>query len=137
MHQNLYNTRYLYNTSVVGNVFYRRGNIVISSLDPTYNNVISGSNWTLSYKGTHTIYEYSILTRIKKGDFNLTMNKTALKSPKSDLLINEMTGSLMKPYATTIGYYNDKGELLVVAKLAQPLQMRDDVDINIWIKFDA
>lgn len=137
LHQNLYNTRYLYNTSVVGNVFYRRGNIVLNSLDPTYNNVISGSNWTLSYRGTHTVYEYSILTRIKKGDFNLTVNKTALKSPKSDLLITEMTGSLMKPYATTIGYYNDKGDLLVVAKLGQPLAMRDDVDINIWTKFDA
>lgn len=137
LHQNLYNNRYLYNTSVVGNVFYRRGNIVISSLDPTYNNVISGSNWTLSYKGTHTIYEYSILARIKKSNFGLTMNPTARKSSKSDLLINDMTGSLLRPYATTIGFYNDKGELLVIGKFAQAIQMREDVDINIWTKFDA
>lgn len=137
LHQNLYNTRYLYNTSVVGNVFYRRGNIVLSSLDPTYNNVISGSNWTLSYKGTHTIYEYSILTRIKKSDFNLTMNPTARISPKSSLLINEMTGSIMAPYASTIGFYNTKGDLLVIAKLGQPIAMRQDVDINILVKFDG
>lgn len=137
LHQNLYNTRYLYNTSVVGNVFYRRGNIVLSSLDPTYNNVISGSNWTLSYRGTHTIYEYEVICRIKKGDFNLTMNPTARISPKSDLLINEMTGSVMKPYYTTFGLYNDKGQLLAIGKTGQPVQMRDDVDVNWIIRWDA
>lgn len=137
LHTNLYNTRYLYNTSVVGNVFYRRGNIVINSMDPTYTTFLSGSNWTLSYQGTHTIYEYEVICRIKKGSFNLTMNPSARKSPKSDLLINEMTGSIMKPYFTTIGLYNIKGDLLAVAKMGQAVQMRDDVDINLIAKWDG
>ncbi len=136
-HTNLYNTRYLYNTSAVGNVFYRRGNIVISSMDPTYNNMLSGSNWSLSYRGTHTIYEYSCYVRIKKGDFNLTMNPTARKSPKSDLLINDMIGSLLNPYYTTIGLYNTKGDLLVIGKLGQPVEMRNDVDVNWRIQWDG
>lgn len=135
-HSNL-SSSYAYNTGVVGNIFYRTGNIVITSVDPIYNRVVQGSNWVLNYEGTHTIYEYSILSRIRKGDFNLTMNPTARRSPKSDQLISDFTGSLLKPYATTIGFYNDKGELLVVAKLGQALQMREDVDINILTKFDG
>lgn len=134
-HADLATSSYAYNTSVVGNVFYRQGNIVLSPLDPRYKDMLSGS-YTVNYRGTHTIYQYEILSRIRKGDFNLTLNPTALKSPKSDLLINEMTGSLLKPYFTTIGYYNDRGTLLAVAKMGQPVQVRDDVDINVIARMD-
>lgn len=136
-HTNLYTSSYCYNTPIVGNVFYRTGNIVINSMNSLYNRVVQGTNWVLNYEGTHTIYEYSILSRIRKGDFNLTLNPSARRSPKSDQLISDFTGSLLRPYATTIGFYNDKGELLVIAKLGQPLQMREDVDINILTKFDS
>jgi hypothetical protein len=75
------------------------------------------------------------LARIKKGDFNLTLNPSALQNPNSDLLKSEMTGSLQDgalfPYFTEIGLYNRYGELLVVGKTSQPIQIRDDVDMNI------
>jgi hypothetical protein len=126
----------MYQTAVVGNVFYRQGNIVISSLFPTYQNAFKG-NWTVKYEGTHTVYQYEVLCRVKKGSFNMTYNPTARMSYKSDLLIPDMTGSGMMPYATTIGLYNDKGDLVAVAKLAQPVQMRDDVDINFVVRWDV
>ena len=75
--------------------------------------------------------------RIKKGSFNLSYNPTARQSFKSDLLIDEMTGSLLLPYMTTIGLYNDEGDCVAVAKMGQPVQMRDDVDINILVRWDA
>lgn len=130
------NKDYMYNTAICGNVFYRRGNIVISPLYHKYSNIFSGS-YEIEYKGTHTLYQYEVLCRIRKGDFNLTMNKTALKSSKSDLLINDLTGSLLKPYFTTIGLYNDQGHLMAVGKMGQPIQVRDDVDINIAMRFDG
>jgi hypothetical protein len=37
---------------------------------------------------------------------------------------------------TTIGLYNDDRELLAVAKLANPLEKRDDVDMNVIVRFD-
>lgn len=124
----------LYQSAVVGNVFYKSGNIVISALDPKYNNILK-SNWTLRYKGTHTIYEWEVLTRLQKSNFNLSHNPTFLKSPNTDLLRDEATGSLadgaLYPYFTEIGYYNDKGDLVAIAKLNQPVQKRDDVVINI------
>lgn len=132
----------LYQTAVVGNVFYRSGKIVLSPLDPKYSNFFT-QNWNLKYRGTHTIYEYETLVRLKKGSFNLTQNPTARLSPKSEFLINELTGSAltdsgaMPTYCTGIGLYNDKKELMAVAKLGQPLAMREDVDINIIIRFDA
>lgn len=126
----------LYQTAVVGNVFYRQGNIVISPLDMKYLSTFTGT-WDVMFKGTHTIYQYEVLCRVKKGSFNLTYNPTARRSPKSDLLIDDMTGSLLMPYATTIGLYNDVGDLVAVAKLGQPIQMRDDVDLNFLVRWDA
>lgn len=130
-----------YQTAVVGNVFYRRGKLVISALDHRYYNIFD-KNWVLKYRGTHTIFQYECLIRIKKGSFNLSQNPTTLLNPYSDLIINEMTGSqsdtgAMLPYCTSIGLYNDKKELMAVAKLSQPLQMREDVDLNIAIRWDV
>lgn len=128
----------LYQTAIVGNVFYRSGNIIVSPLNPKYQNALKG-NFTLAYRGTHTIYQYEAMVRIKAGSFNVTLNQSARLSPKSDLLIDAFTSSasLLNPYFTEIGLYNGKGDLLVVAKMARPIQVRDDVDINVRILFDA
>jgi hypothetical protein len=63
------------------------------------------------------------------------MNPTSIQSPKSNLYLNDFTGSLA-PYATTIGLYNKNFQLVAVAKFGRPLKMRDDVDINVIIKMD-
>lgn len=127
-------------TAAVGNVFYKKGLIVASSHDPKYNNLFN-YDFTLKYRNTHTIYQWETIVRIPKGSFNLSQNPSALQNPYTDLLRNEFTGSNpnvdLYPYATTIGLYNDKKDLLAVAKLNQPLTMRDDVDMNISIKWDS
>ncbi len=41
-----------------------------------------------------------------------------------------------RPYFTTIGLYNENNELVAVAKLANPIKKRRDIDINIIIRFD-
>jgi hypothetical protein len=119
--------------SIVGNAFYRSGKIVISSLDPKHNQILN-QDWKLRYKGTHTIYEYETLVRIKKGTFNHTTNKTWLKAPNSDLIRDEATGS-MRPYFTQINLFDSEGDLVAVGKMNQAIQTRNDVDINIAIKF--
>lgn len=123
-----------YQTGIVGNVFYRRGNIVISSFDPKYLNIFNNTNWTCKYRGTHTIYQRELLVRIKKSQFNLSQNKTALQNYKTDLLIPEMVDGTLLPFFTTIGFYDDDKNLLAVAKMNQPIQLRDDVDLNILTK---
>lgn len=136
------NSQAMYQTAVVGNVFYRSGNVVLTPFDKKYLNFFT-QNWNLKYRGTHTIYEYETLVRLKKGSFNLTQNPTARISPNSEFLINELTGSAltdtdaMPTYCTGIGLYNDKKELMAVAKLGQPLGMREDVDITIAVRWDV
>lgn len=123
----------------VGNIFYKSGKIVLT------NNFIRSDllafDFILKYRNTHTIYQYETLCRIKPGDFNLSQNPTTRQTPYSDLLINEMTSSVadggMPIYATTVGLYNDSGELLVIGKLGQALKMREDVPINLIIRFDT
>jgi hypothetical protein len=41
------------------------------------------------------------------------------------------------PYITTVGLYNDKGQLLAIGKLGTPIRKRDDVDLNIIVRFDS
>jgi hypothetical protein len=46
-----------------------------------------------------------------------------------------VSGTLV-PYITSIGLYNDQAQLLAVAKLATPVQKRNDVDTNFIIRYD-
>ena len=155
--QSLSNRHYisgsLFQTNVAGNVFYRNGQIVVSSPLSKYN---SGSafftnEWTASWKGTHTIYENEVMVRIPADQFNYSVNPTVSYRPTTaidstidiekyngpgSLYKSIFTGSLAKPYITTVGLYNDKAQLLAVGKLAQPVQKRDDVDMNIIVRWD-
>jgi hypothetical protein len=125
----------LYQTNKIGNVYYKRGEIIITSPIENYHSVFNNDNWNLKYKNRYIIYEYETLVRVRKGTLNRTMNPTSTQSPKSNLYLNDFTGSLA-PYATTVGLYNKDFKLVAVAKLARPLKMRDDVDINILVRFD-
>jgi hypothetical protein len=125
----------LYQTNRVGNVFYRRGEIILTSPIEKYHNYFDTDNWNLKYKNKYSIYEYETLVRVKKGMFNKTMNPSSTQSPKSNLYLNDFTGSL-SPYATTVGLYNKDYQLVAVGKLGRPLKMRDDVDVNIIVRWD-
>lgn len=124
-----------YQTTNVGNVFYKRGEVIITSPIKKYHTYLDSESWQLRYKNRYTIYEYETLVRLKKGMFNKTMNPTSTQSPKSNLYLNDFTGSL-SPYATTVGLYNKDFQLIAVGKLGRPLKMRDDVDINIIVRWD-
>lgn len=130
----------MYQTSVVGNVFYKSGNVVLTSPVQKYNDLLN-VDWTLRFRSTHVIYSYECLVRIPAGSFNLSQNPTSLKNPLTDLIIDDMTGSLadgaLFPYCTAIGLYNEKLELVAIAKLSQPLGMRDDCDLNIVVRWDS
>lgn len=137
--------QYDYNTvstdKIIGNVFYKQGFLVLTHSDGRYAKDFLDNNFTVKFQSTHTIYQYECLVRIKKGDYNITLNPTALQNPHSDLLLNSMTGSLEEgalfPYFTEIGLYNPEGDLLVVGKTSQPIQVRDDVNLNLILRWDS
>lgn len=49
----------------------------------------------------------------------------------------DITGSYLAPYITTVGLYDDGGELVAVAKLAQPIKNTGEIPINIVVKWDT
>ena len=47
-----------------------------------------------------------------------------------------VSSSDFAPYITTIGLYDDAGQLVAIGKLAQPIKKRNDVDMNFLIRID-
>jgi len=121
-------------TERVGNVFDKHGLFVFSSADYRVDDLLN-TPYTLSYKSTVTIHELSVTTRLGRGEFNMSNNVTLTKDDNNTYQ-NFVTGSAFAPYVTSIGLYNDLGQLLAVAKLAQPIKKRNDVDINFLVRID-
>jgi len=124
-----------YQTTKVGNVFYKRGDIVITSVLPKHHEQFN-NGWTLQYNNVYTIYEYETLVRVPANQFNKTMNPTSKKSPQSDEYLDAMNGGTLYPYITTIGLYNSNFELVAVGKLGRPIKNRNDVDMNFIVRWD-
>jgi hypothetical protein len=47
------------------------------------------------------------------------------------------TGSYLAPFITTIGLYDDNGDMVAIAKLPHPLKNLPDYDLNFLIRFDT
>ena len=146
------------NTNVVGNVFYEHGIIVLSDPrykygtkqyrmfgDATYNRNTSLtepsylSAFYLEYNSTVTLYEHEYTLKIKEDEFNFTSNNTIRKEndPSSPIPKDFVFNDAFSPYITTVGLYTATGDLVAVGKLGTPIKKRDDVDLNIIVRFDV
>jgi hypothetical protein len=52
-------------------------------------------------------------------------------------IYNLMNNSVIKPYITSVGLYNNEHQLLAVAKLSEPIQRTFDVDQIFIVRFDT
>jgi hypothetical protein len=137
-----------YQTAKIGTVLYDQGVAIVSDFRPKYKNAFLGETGQFDYNGGEdgfsgefktktTLYEHEIVCRIPKTEFNMTQNTSTYRkynnriSPKDYISNKEF-----RPYFTTIGLYNENNELVAVAKLANPIKKRRDIDINIIIRFD-
>tara|TARA_R110000796_G_scaffold82592_1_gene181002 strand:- start:38720 stop:39685 length:966 start_codon:yes stop_codon:yes gene_type:complete len=130
----------------VGDVFYENGMVVITNTGSAYTEVFD--NFQITFKGTHKIIENEYRCKITERDFMVPTNPTAMSGSGLDLLAtNFPTGSGIlagfvsssdfAPYITTIGLYNDEGELLVVGKTGQPIKNSQDYDLQFVLRFDT
>ena len=86
-------------------------------------------------------------------ELNVSLNPTATYAginsddgkPCEPNQVNAQPGEFIKdmfisgtafPYITQIGLYNDNMQMLAVGKLSQPIQKRDDVDMNFIVRWD-
>jgi len=126
----------------VGNIFYSSG--MVSITHPKYTTITSGSTGAgtiqnLKFQGSHMIWENEYQCTIDEHEFNDTCNISArkIRSNQSQELANFATGSLFKPYVTTVGLYNEDNELLVVGKLGQPVRCSDETDTTFILRWDT
>jgi hypothetical protein len=121
-------------TNHVGNIFTKQGLAVISTPDYRFNNILN-LPYTASYRSTKTIYEMGVTAKVDSGDFNMSSN-LSLTADDDQTYKSFATGSAFAPYITTIGLYDNAGQLLAIGKLAQPIRKRLDVDMNFLIRID-
>lgn len=92
--------------------------------------------FTMSFQAESTIYQREIRCHVNENDFNYTTNPSAVKSGSLGQLNNNVTGSDFMPFATTIGLYNDQGDLLIVGKFGTPYAIPGHSDITFVVKYD-
>lgn len=91
-------------------------------------------NAILGFKNEYIIYENEIRCKIGENDFNFSHNPTLQEGEGK--LKPFVTSSAFSPYITTVGLHNEVGDLLMVAKLTQPLPLSSTTDITIIIRYD-
>jgi hypothetical protein len=99
--------------------------------------VIQATPYTISFLAESTIYQTEVRCTVNENDFNYTLNPSAIKDGTSGSYIDVVTGSDFRPYATTVGLYNDVDELLAVGKLSSPYPIPSNTDMTFVIRWDS
>ncbi len=123
---------------------YGIGSMILDNSDTAANDFTVGgisSKWltNIKFQGSHLIYENEYKCTIDEFEYNNTLNPTArkLRSSEDENMADFATGSLFKPYITTIGLYNENNELLVVGKLGQPIRTSNETDTTLIVRWDT
>lgn len=98
--------------------------------------MITNSSFTLQFKSENIIYENVISCTVEENDFTYSLNPSCMTG-SNGVMRDNITGSNFNPYATTIGLYNERNELLVVGKLSTPYFISPYTDITFKIKYDS
>ena len=98
----------------------------------------TGKGFEFTYNSTKKIEQQSILCEIGRGEFNVSQNNTLrLTGDESGHVLRDfVTGSAFRPYITSIGLYNNEGELLAIGKMGSPMKKRQDVDVTVDVRLD-
>lgn len=96
---------------------------------------ISGSSSGFQGRNSQKITSAHYFVRIKNGQYNFSNNPTYTTGSDGQIAQSTFIGD-PKTYITTIGLYNNRQELLAVAKLSQPLLKSFSRESLIRVKLD-
>jgi hypothetical protein len=122
----------------VGIINYSHGTVVFPAniginIDEGF---FDSNNITCSFQSSRTIYETQYKCTIRPEEFNFSLNPSLISGSTNGTIYNFATGSYFNPYVTTVGFYNEAQELLMVAKLGQPLPTSRTTDTTILVNID-
>ena len=96
---------------------------------------ISGSNSGFQARNSQQITSANYFVRVKNGQYNFS-NNPSYTTGSSGLLAQSTFIGNPKSYITTIGLYNERNELLAVAKMSKPLLKSFSREQLIRVKLD-
>jgi hypothetical protein len=145
--------------SIIGNIFYSLGIAVVGQFTGSYSSSLvtdkglfltTGSQVQIQFEGLHTIYEHQIICTSDPGEFNFSVNPTMYSkvlsgsfsgpnfiTEQGESVANEFFSGSLSPYMTTLGLYNDKFELVAVAKFPRPIRRVPATQQTVIVRFDA
>jgi len=106
---------------------------------PQYNHdglvrsIVLGSDFQA--RSAETISSTHYFVRLRNKDFNYSNNPTFYNNTNGQIAQSTFIGD-PKTYITTVGLYNDRQELLAVAKLSKPLLKSFQREALIRVKLD-
>tara|TARA_Y100000310_G_C20703883_1_gene832806 strand:- start:8080 stop:8949 length:870 start_codon:yes stop_codon:yes gene_type:complete len=129
-------------TNIVGSVFYDTGTMVFHGGDTSTNFLLTSASGfpfgpgatagniainSLSFKTLSNIKRSSFFCRAFNQEFNYTNNSTAISDSALGTISASLTGNPVT-FITTVGLYNDDGDLMAVAKVAPPVKKTFDTE---------
>jgi hypothetical protein len=102
---------------------------------------IAPSDFNFSMFNPSILRTYQASGSVSASFFTASMQeeniKTSGNSEDTYNIYNLMSAGIIKPYVTTIGLYNERYELLAVAKLSEPIQRTFNTDQIFIVRFDT
>ena len=100
-----------------------------------YGTQFSLPNLAFAARNEETVTSTHFFVRVKNGEYNFSNNPTFTTGSVGELLQPTFIGD-PKTYITSIGMYNDRQELLAVAKLSKPIQKSFSNEALVKVKLD-
>ena len=129
-------------TNVVGTIFYDSGTLIFHGGDDETDFMTDASSGFLfgpgatagnvainsfSFKALNNIKRSSMFCRAYNKEFNYTNNVTAISDRALGTITASLTGS-PTTFITTVGLYNEDGDMLAVAKVSPPVKKTFDTE---------
>lgn len=105
------------------------GSEISSSADAFRNRI-----YNLQFNNTTELNSTVYFCRANHNEFNYSSNPTYLSESK--LRVKNQSTDVPVSYITTVGMYNDRRELLAVAKLSEPLKKTPDTEFTLRVRLD-
>ncbi len=91
----------------------------------------------VTFEATLTVFEYTVIASLDPYEFNFSNNSSWFKKASSgEKILDLVESGTASPYVTSIGLYNDKQQLVAVAKLPNPLRRLVGSQQSFIIRFD-
>ncbi|RPG05114.1 MAG: hypothetical protein CBE07_003140 [Pelagibacteraceae bacterium TMED247] len=106
-----------------------KANEISASADSFRNRI-----YNLQFNNTTELNSTVYFCRANHNEFNYSSNPTYLSESK--VRVKNQSTDVPVSYITTIGMYNDRRELLAVAKLSEPLKKTPDTEFTLRVRLD-